>query len=221
MRGKPSASTSAGSWSNGATIRKRGPRSTLGGAISSRRRDSWHCSVRAGVQFSDETQQIGLAFAAKPLRGDDRPDVIEALRHVLIDQDIVIFGPVTDFGSRPLHPAGDDLIAIGSTLMQAALQLFHRRWQDENANQVGTKGIIELLRTLPIDVEQRIAPELQRFLDGLFWAAVEVVEDISPFGEFVRFDKPVELGRVDEMIIHALDLSRPHWPRGGADRHGD
>jgi hypothetical protein len=38
---------------------------------------------------------------------------------------------------------------------------------DENADQVGTEGIIELLRALPIDVEQRIAAEHSASLMGL------------------------------------------------------
>jgi hypothetical protein len=48
-----------------------------------------------------------------------------------------------------------------------------------------------------------------------------VIEDIGPLGEFIGLDEPIEFGRVDEVIVYPLHFPRPHWPRGGAYRHGD
>ena len=49
----------------------------------------------------------------------------------------------------------------------------------------------------------------------------KVVRRHRPIRKFVRLDQPIELGVVDEVVVHSLDLARPHRPRRGADRHGD
>ena len=56
----------------------------------------------------------------------------QALVHVVVDQHIFIFGPVADLVGGALHPVGDDLFAVGAALVQAALELGHRRRQEED-----------------------------------------------------------------------------------------
>ena len=68
--------------------------------------------------------------------------------------------------------------------------------------------IFELLGALPVDVEQDVATFPERFLDRRLRASVAMVEDRRPFDELIRRDQPLELGVVDEMIVHAV-LLRP------------
>ena len=128
---------------------------------------------------------------------------------------------MADLLRRAAHPEVDHLLAVGAAIVEASFQLGHRRRQDEDPHEIGAEGIFELLGALPVDVEQDVAAVLERFLDRLLRAAVAMIEDIGPFGEFVVGDQPVELRVVDEMIIDPVDLARAHRPGGGADRHGD
>ena len=70
------------------------------------------------------------------------------------------------------------------------------------------EGRFELLRALPVDVEQDVAALAQRVLHRLLGRAVAIAEDMRPFDELAVGDHPVELGVVDEMIVDAVDLAR-------------
>ena len=92
-------------------------------ALDARRRDFLAAAqlpraAQLGRATSSLTKpnKIGLALPAKPFGRNDRPNIGQAFVHVLVDQHIIIFGPVADFGRRPPHPAGNDLIAVGSAL---------------------------------------------------------------------------------------------------------
>src|SRR5438445_13607691 len=131
---------SAGSSSNGARTPRPKRRSRIAGAISLRRRGFWSCSalsflpascarreertlVRRPDEVADEGDQSGLAGALQSLRRDDLLHVREARNHVVVDQDIVIFGPVTDFARRAMHAVGDHLLVIGPAGVQPPLEL--------------------------------------------------------------------------------------------------
>src|SRR4249919_4083850 len=111
-----------GKSSGGERTLKRRQRSRTAGATSWPRRGSSILSVRASDEFPDEAQQIGLALATETFRGNDRPNVLQTLVHVVVDQDVIIFRPVADFAGGALHPPGDDLFAVGRSLVQAAFQ---------------------------------------------------------------------------------------------------
>ena len=64
-------------------------------------------------------------------------------------------------------------------------------------------------------------PSRQRVLHGRLGGSVAVAEHRRPFDELAGGDEPVELGVVDEMIIHILGFAGPLGTRGRGHRHGD
>ena len=70
--------------------------------------------IRASDELPDEAQQVGLALATEPFRGNDRPNLLQTLVHVVVDQDVIIFRPVADLAGGALHPPGDHLFTIGA-----------------------------------------------------------------------------------------------------------
>src|SRR3954464_16001829 len=107
-----------------------------------------------------------------------------------------------DFSGRAAHPEINSGGTVGASLVQPAVQLRHRRRQNEYPHEVGAEGIFELLSALPVDVEQRIESVSQRFLNRFLGTAVAVVENISPFRELIGRDEPLELCVIDKMIIN-------------------
>ena len=119
--GTRSASTSAGSSSNGARMPRPKPRSTTAAATSWPRRGSWSCSKLSGRadEVSDESQEIGSGARGADVRRRRSPEPRPGIVHVVVDQDIIIFGPVADLAGRAAHAVGDDLFAVGAALVQA------------------------------------------------------------------------------------------------------
>ena len=58
-------------------------------------------------QAADKFVEAGLADPLRAFRRDDRSDASEAIVHLVVHQDIFLFGPVADLIRRPLHPVGD------------------------------------------------------------------------------------------------------------------
>src|SRR3546814_10323870 len=81
--------------------------------------------------------------------------------------DLIIFRPMADLGLGAGHAPGDDIVRIGTARAQAALQLRHRRGQDEDADQIGEHLLLaKLLRALPIDVEQHVMAAREHGVHG-------------------------------------------------------
>ena len=59
--------------------------------------------------------------------------------HVVVDQHIIIFGPVADLAGGALHAVGDHLVAVGAARAQPPLELVHRRRQEEDPDQVARR----------------------------------------------------------------------------------
>ena len=90
-----------------------------------------------------------------------------------------------------------------------AFELGHRRRQDEDADEIRRRiGLLELLRPLPVDVEQDVTapvPALPR--SGPRGRAVAIAEHPRPFEQRVIGDERIETGVVDEVIVAPLDLA--------------
>src|SRR3546814_8482329 len=84
----------------------------------------------------------------------------------------------------------------------------------EDAHHVLLVLLVELLRALPVDVEQEILPFLEPSPNPPLGRAVTVPENVSPFVEIVFRDHAVEFSVVDEMIVHAVNLARARRARG-------
>src|SRR5438105_11482438 len=61
-------------------------------------------------QVADEGDEADLPRALEALSGDDRAHVGKARIHILVDQDIVVLGPVADLARCTLHAVGDHLL---------------------------------------------------------------------------------------------------------------
>src|SRR3546814_9634219 len=84
---------------------------------------------------ANEIDGAGLAHPLQPFRRQYCADMGEACVHVAVDEDIIIFRPMADLGLGAGHAPGDDIVRIGTARAQAALQLRHRRGQDEDADR--------------------------------------------------------------------------------------
>ena len=104
-------------------------------------------------------------------------------------------------------------LAVLRTPFEAALELLCRRRQNENADQVGARFLTQLLRALPIDVEQNVAARLQCLGHRLARRAIAMPKHFCPFQEFTLRDHGVEAGVINEMIIAAIDLTAALWAR--------
>ena len=65
----------------------------------------------------------------------------------------------------------------------------------------------QLLRALPIDIEQDVAAGLQRLLHRPPRRAVAMAENFGPFQKLARFHHGLEAMQIDEVIIAAIDLA--------------
>jgi len=92
-----------------------------------------------------------------------------------------------------------------------------RRRQDEHRHQVVAHPLLELLRALPVDVEQHVVTAMQGCVDRRPRRAVVVIEDAGMFQKFVSLDHAAEARRVDELVIDPVLLARSL----GARRAGD
>ena len=56
----------------------------------------------------------------------------------------------------PVHPSKDHLLGVLRTGVQPPLQVSRRRRQYEYADDIGPRLLAQLLRALPVDVEQHV-----------------------------------------------------------------
>jgi hypothetical protein len=90
--------------------------------------------------------------------------------------------------------------------------------EQEHPHHVALGALVELLGALPVDVEQEILPALELLADVRLGRAVAVPEDSCVLEEGIVRDELVELGLIDKVVVAALDLARPHRPRGHRHR---
>jgi hypothetical protein len=126
---------------------------------------------------------------------------------------------VADLGRGAVHAAPDHLIRIGAPRAQATLQLRHGGRQDEDPDDVGI-DLLQLLRALPVDVEQHVAPALDDLQHLGLQRAVAMAEDVRPFEELATGHHFVEFVVRDEIIVLAVDLAGADRPGGGGDGKG-
>src|SRR5262249_38425427 len=113
------------------------------------------------------------------------------------------------------HAAAHLFGTVLRTGLQPTLQLAGRRRQDEDADQVLSCSLLELLGTLPINVEQYISTGAQSRFHRLAWGSVVVAENLRPFEQLAPVDSEIEVRGFNEMIVDARHLTRPL--RAGGD----
>ena len=113
-------------------------------------------------------------FSRSAVRIDFSSVRLVAMSRLMID--VVVLGPMAHLVGRLGHALGDDLWRILGARDQALLEVARRGRQDEHRHQVVAALLLELLRALPVDVEQHVAAGLERRLDRRARRAVVVVE---------------------------------------------
>ena len=109
-----------------------------------------------------------------------------------------------------------DLLSCARRL-EPALQFPDGRRQDENADEIVARFFAQLLRALPIDIEQHVAAGAQCVDDRPARRAVAMAEHFGPLQQLAFFDHGIEATAIDEMIIAAVDLAGPL--AAGGHRH--
>ena len=109
-----------------------------------------------GHQIPDKSDQAGLPCPAHAFGGKDLLYLGKAGVEIIVDQDIVITVPMADLAGSALHPALDNLGRIGVAAFQPFAQFIEGRRQDEDADNILSGALIQLLGPLPVDIEQYI-----------------------------------------------------------------
>ena len=78
-----------------------------------------------------------------------------------------------------------------------------------------------LPRALQFDLQQRRRPGREALADRGDRGAVAVTCVLGPLQQAVLGDQPVELGIVDEVVVHSIDLAGALRPGGHRHRHPD
>jgi hypothetical protein len=115
----------------------------------------------------------------------------------------------------------DHTLDVLSTDAQSSFQLGYRWREDENACHIPARPFSQLLRALPVDVEQNVPPTLERRLDRRPRRPIAMAEYLRPFQELAHFDHGLEARCVDEMIVAAIDLARSLLACRHRDRQRD
>src|SRR3546814_5057499 len=92
----------------------------------------------------------------------DSMHLLGAPSQVVVDHDIIVFSPMTDFVGGLGHAFGYGRSGILSACMKALFQVARGWRQDEHAYQIVADLLSQLLGTLPVDVEQNILSGRQR-----------------------------------------------------------
>ena len=118
------------------------------------------------------------------------------------------------------HAPVDRLGGVLSARFQALAKLLERGRQDEDAHHV-REELAQLLRALPIDLQEHVMVAGELGLDPLARGAVVVAVDVRVLEEFVRGDHFLEFRARDEEVIDAVLLARARRARGPRRRQVD
>ena len=124
-------------------------------------------------------------------------------------------------GLRAVHAAVDHFLRIGRAILESLAQRLEAGRQDEDTNDVAASQLEQLLRTLPVDVEQNVLAVLEILEHGVARRAVALVEHARPFEELVVLRHRAEGFLVDEVIVLAVDLALAWRARRIRHRHLD
>jgi hypothetical protein len=123
---------------------------------------------------------------------------------------------VEDAGHR--KPLLDHFLGILGATVQPGSEFLHRGRQDEDRDHISAHLILQLLRTLPVDVEQHVAAFAHRHLGSLARRAVEIAMHLGPLQQRLGIAHALEFAMRLELVVDAIDLAAATRPRGHADR---
>ena len=154
--------------------------------------DARSVSELAGAE--EALGEVGATEAARPLGEHDALEVLERALDVVVHDEVVEEAVVLDLDLRGLEAALHDLFGLARAPAEAALELDHRRRQDEHRDGVGCFARI-LACALVVDVEDHpgAARLRARALDLGVRRAVAVAVDLGPLDERLALDELVEV----------------------------
>ena len=117
-----------------------------------------------------------------------------------------------------LEPHLDGVLAVLRAPLEALAQLADRGRQDENGHHVRAGPRQQLHGALPVDVEQDIAAPAELFLDVGAWRSVEISMHLSALEQLALGPHALEIGHLDEVVMHAFDLVSAARSRGHRNR---
>jgi hypothetical protein len=132
---------------------------------------------------------------------------------------VIELAGMRDFVLRLRHARGDLRRRVAART-QARGQRIEIGRGDEHADGLRRQRRLHLPVALPVDVEQHVLAARQRRFHRPARRAIGAAEDARIFQEFVVLNHRVETFLVDEMIMHAVSLTRPRGAGGGADGEG-
>src|SRR5262249_203305 len=91
----------------------------------------------------------------------------------------------------------------------------------ENADEIGAPLLAQLLRALPVDIEQHVAPRRERAFNRSARRAVAIAEYLGPFEHIASRHHGVETDAVSEIVIPTVDLAGPRLTRRRRNRQLD
>src|SRR5580700_10289090 len=130
----------------------------------------------AGAEAVDEIGEADLPGAAQPLGDDDRLHEADAVLDVAIDDDVIVFRPVAHLGGRFGHARGDHLGAVLGAGPEPRFERAGAWRQYEHLDQIVGRGLVELLRPLPVDVGDDVTALGERRLDRRARRAIAMLE---------------------------------------------
>jgi len=81
--------------------------------------------------------------------------------------------------------------------------------------------LVQLLRALPVNIEQHIAARFQPVTDLRLGRAIAIAKDRSPFIKRVFFNHAVKFRLIDKVVVLPLNLTGPDRPRSDRNRRGN
>ena len=162
-----------------------------------------------------------MPASPKPLRFEDCTQLRQAGVEIIVDQYVIVLAPMAHLVGGTVHAIADRLLAVGAAGSQAALQLHQRRRQDVDADDILRIARLQLLRALPVDVEQHVTALVHRLPNGASRRAVALAEDVRPLDQRMVGDELVEGFFIDEMIVDSVGLAGARRARRRGDGKRD
>src|SRR5215472_3651140 len=120
-----------------------------------------------------------------------------------------------------VQPAFNDFFALAAlsltALAQAPLKGFARWRQHKNADRIG-HGLLNLARTLNVNIEQQVLALGGGFGEEAARGSVIVAENFGMLQELTAGNHFLKFGSRDEEVFAAILLATPRSPRGVGDR---
>src|SRR5580765_15787 len=163
-----------------------------------------------------------LAGQRHPCGAHDRGQVSPRFFKLFVYYNIIEFRCVADFLARVPQPALNSFFRVLPPAPQAPLEFRHdrRRRENEDAHGVG-EGLADLVRALPVDLEQDVQSLGARVLQPLLRRAVTVPVDLGRFEEIAALEHRLEGFAIDEVIFAAVDFPGAWRPRRVGDRQDE